>query len=67
MVGFFFFFSFFKKSFVRVIKYCTLVLAADPTNEKALFRRFQALKNFPERLEEARSDLAAAIRINPRR
>ena len=49
----------------RVIKYCSQVLELEPQNEKALFRRSQALREYPDRLEEARKDLAQAIRIAP--
>ncbi len=49
----------------RAIKYCTQVLAIEPSNDKALFRRAQALRKYPERLEEARKDMCEAIRIAP--
>ncbi len=50
----------------RVIKYTTEVLKYEPSNDKALYRRSQALRKYPERLEEARKDLAEAIRVNPK-
>jgi tetratricopeptide (TPR) repeat protein len=49
----------------RVIKYCTLIVNQDASNEKAYFRRAQALRKYPERLEEARKDLQEAIRLAP--
>lgn len=49
----------------RVIKYTTEVLKYDPKNEKALFRRCQALRRYPERLEDALKDLTEAIRLAP--
>lgn len=53
------------KNWRRVIKYSTEVLSYDPKNEKALFRRSQALRHYPERLEDALKDLAEAIRLAP--
>lgn len=53
------------KNYRRVIKYCTEVLKHDPSNEKAFYRRAQALRQFPDRLEEARKDFAEAIRLAP--
>jgi cyclophilin family peptidyl-prolyl cis-trans isomerase/FKBP-type peptidyl-prolyl cis-trans isomerase len=54
------------KNWKRVVKYTSEVLKHEPANEKAFFRRAQALRQYPERLEEARKDLAEAIRINPK-
>lgn len=49
----------------RTIKYCTQVLTFEPTNDKALYRRAQALRKYPDRLEEARKDMCEAIRVAP--
>lgn len=54
------------KNYRRVIKYASEVLKLDPTNEKALFRRYKALRSFPDRVEESRKDLLSAIRISPK-
>lgn len=49
----------------RVIKYTTEVLKYEPKNEKALYRRSQALRHYSERLEDALKDLSEAIRLAP--
>lgn len=49
----------------RVIKYSDALLRHEPTNERALFRRAQALRRFPDRLEDALKDLNEAIRVAP--
>ena len=50
----------------RAIKYASMVLQAEPKNEKALYRRSKAQRLFSEFLEDAQKDLAELIRLNPK-